>query len=184
MNKKILVGLAALAAVLIILLVVFWQFYPGVEPEIAPSKPKPPAAEPRPSPEPLGKPVVPGPSVPGPQEPPAVQVMKPGAPPAAPSPPQVSPPLPRETAPPAEPQEQYGLLLKSYRKYRDAKKMQDRLRKEGKPAFIRRDGRRRVYDVWVGPFPSRGEAERAAKALKAKLGITPKLHKLTLPVPK
>ena len=60
-----------------------------------------------------------------------------------------------------------------------------RLKKQGEPAFIRREpGKGQLYQVWLGPFSSRGEAAAAEKSLGGTLKGVPQIQKLPTPVPK
>lgn len=163
MNKKILSGLAVGAA-LIILLVVLFRLYSGRAPQTGPSTVTAPA------PVPAAPPAVTPPPAPLPAAPPAV----------------TPPPAPKVTVFPAEKEkEHYGLLVGSYRKYRDAGKMLARLKKQGIPGFIRREaGKPLPYQVWAGPFSSRREAEAAAKSIRSLFKKTPEIQKLQIPVPK
>lgn len=163
MNKNILRGLAVGGA-LIILLVVLYLLYPGRAPQ------PPPSAVTAPAPPPAAPP----------------EVIPPPAPPPA-APPAVTPPPPQKVMvfPPEKEKEQYGMLVGSYRKYRDAGKMLARLKKQKIPGFIRRDaGKPRPYQVWAGPFSSRPEAMKPAKHLRAMLKRTPEIQKLQIPIPK
>lgn len=82
-------------------------------------------------------------------------------------------------------QEQYGLLVGRYRTHKAASNVLEKVQRQGKPAFIRYDGRQRQsYAVWVGPFPNPEESQLAAKAIKASLKVTPKAEKLQMVVPK
>jgi cell division septation protein DedD len=79
----------------------------------------------------------------------------------------------------------YGILAGSYKKYADAAKMLARLKKQGKPAFVQRDPQDLSrYQVWLGPFASRGEAEAAEKSLGAILKKPLKIEAIENPVPK
>jgi cell division septation protein DedD len=182
MNRKVLLALAVLAAIIIFLI---FRFYSGGLPFKKTGKPLPPAAKSQVAPAPQEKPGAkppPGPSpAPSPQVPPA-----PGASPApAPSPvtkPE-APPAPKETAlPPLEPKEEQGVLLGTFRTYAFAKKLLEQMKKEGRNAFIKKKGKR--YQVWVGPFATRQEAAKAAKAVKAKNKVSPRIEKVVTPVPK
>jgi cell division septation protein DedD len=182
MTKKALAGLA-LGAGLVALLAVLYAFYPGGAPQVSPGKPESPAGVPyRTAPEFAGKPPTPGPGAPPAQETPAAPLGK-AAPPLAETPAPPEPKLP--AAPPPVPEEHYGLLVGRYRTYKEADKVKEKLQKEGKPAFIRHDGgQRRPYAVWAGPFPNQEQSKVAAKAIKAKMKVSPKLEKLQIPVPK
>jgi len=172
-TKNILV---ALGLVVVIILGGLYFFFSGGPPSKAPEKPqesavKPPAA-PEPKEKPAEKPAPPAPA-PTPAAPPEKPVTKPEPVPAT----------PKEAAlPPLEPKEGFGLLAGSYRKYADAAKMMEKLKKEGQPAVIRKE--KGKYQVWVGPFSSSKEAGAAAKALKGKVKIPRKIHKVVTPVPK
>jgi cell division septation protein DedD len=96
--------------------------------------------------------------------------------------PEAAPPAIPETLPPLEPKKESGLLAGSYQNYASAAKMMEKLKKQGQPAFIRRD--KGKYQVWVGPFSTPEEAQAAAKALKGKVKIPGKIHQIETPVPK
>ncbi len=183
MTKKVLIALGLVAA--IIILVVLYYFYSGGPPSPGPEKPKEPAVKTQAAPEPKEKPAPAPTPAPAPPPSPAPQEQpQPVPPPGKPlTKPEAAPRAPKEAVlPPLEPKEEYGLLAGSYRKYTDANKMMEKLKKQGQPAFIRRDKGR--YQVWVGPFPTPKEAEAAAKSLKGKVKIPSKIHKLVIPVPK
>ena len=166
MTKNILV---ALGLVVVIILGGLYFFYFGGSPLKGPEKPttpevKPPAVsqsqgKPAPAPAPTSTPPTPAPREPAPPlpTPPGPPVEKPM------TKPEPAPPGPKETAlPPLEPQEGFGLLAGSYRKYEDASKMLEKLKQEGQPGTIRKE--KGKYEVWVGPFSSLKEADAAAKA--------------------
>ena len=202
MNKKFLVALGLIAAIIIFL--VLYLFYAGGPPFKAPGKPQAPAAKSQPAPEPAAKPAPSPAAVPAPATAPTTTPAPAPAPTPSPAPPekpqlltpQPMPPLEKpvtkpEAAPPAppktelaplEPKEEYGLLAGSYRGYASAAKKMEQLKKQGQPAFIRKDKGR--YQVWVGPFPTSQEAEAAAKSIKGKMKISPKIQKIMIPVPK
>jgi cell division septation protein DedD len=187
MTNKTMAGLA-LGAGLIAFLAVVYMFYPGGAPQMSPGKPEAPGEVPyRTAPEFAGKPAVPKLSAPSVQEPPgappATTAPTPGEEPAAS---ELKPPAaPPEGAPPPAPEEHYGLLMGRYRTHQDAAKVLEKVQKEGKPAFIRHDGRQRQpYSVWAGPFSSQEEAKGAAKAIKAKLKVAAKPEKLQMVIPK
>ena len=193
MTKNILVALGLVA---VIILGGLYFFFSGGPPPKAPEKPRESAAKPQETPEPKEKaaektaPAAPAPAstalapAPAPREPRQPLPSPPGAPPEKPvTKPEPAPPAPQETVlPPLEPQEGFGLLAGSYRKYEDASKMLEKLKKEGQPGIIRKE--KGKYQVWVGPFSSSKEAEAAAKALKGKIKIPSKVHKMVTPVPK
>lgn len=182
MTKKAMAGLA-LGAGLVALLAVLYAFYPVGAPQVSPGKPESPAGVPyRTAPEFAGKPGAPEPGAPPAQKPPAAPLAK-AVPPSAetPAPPEPKPPA----ASPLAPEEHYGLLVGRYRTYKEAGKVMEKVQKEGKPAFIRHDGgQHRPYAVWAGPFPNQEQSKVAAKAIKAKMKVSPKLEKLQIPVPK
>jgi cell division septation protein DedD len=95
-------------------------------------------------------------------------------------------PAPQVTLPPPpEEKEHYGMLVGSYQKYPDAANMLARLKKQGTPAFIQRDPRDiNRYQVWAGPFASRGEAQVAEKSLSATLRKPLTIEPIENPAPK
>lgn len=191
MTKNILV---ALGLVVVIILGGLYFFFSGGPPLKGPEKPATPEVKPPAVSEPLEKPAEkPAPApLPTPAPPPTPTPLEPGPPlPTPPRPPvekpvtkpEPAPPGPKESAlPPLEPKEGFGLLAGSYRKYEDASKMLEKLKKEGQPGIIRKE--KGKYEVWVGPFSSPKEADAAAKALKGKVKIPAKIHKMETPVPK
>jgi cell division protein FtsN len=193
MSKKVLVALGLVAAIIILGLYFFYSWSPPLK---TPEQPKEPAAKSQPAPEPKEKPgaapataPTPGPApapapAPAPQEKPQLLSPQPIPPLEKPATkPEAAPGAPKEAElPPLEPKEEYGLLAGSYRKYPDAAKKMEQLKKQDQPAFIRKDKGR--YQVWVGPFPAEKEAAAAAKALKGKQKIPPKIQKILIPVPK
>ena len=183
MTNKGLVGLLLVAAIIILFLVLY-LFYPKGLPHLGPEKPKEPAVKTQVTPEPKEKPGEKPAPVPAPQEQPQPPPPPPAAPPEKPlTKPEAAPPGPKETVlPPLEPKEEFGLLVGSYRGYPAASKKMEKLKKQGQEVFIRRD--KGKYQVWVGPFATRKEAEVAANSLKAKSKISPKIEKLVTPVPK
>jgi cell division septation protein DedD len=183
MNRKVLVGVG-LGATVVALILLLYFFYPGFLSPLGPMKPKKPETASLTPPEAKEKPGAPGTTAPAPEakpQPPAAKAAAPSAKPA--TKPETAAPAPKEAALPAlEPKEGYGLLARSYRGYHSAGKLMEKLKKQGHEAFIRRDGKR--YQVWVGPFSTRQEAARAAKSIKKKSKISPKIAKLVTPVPK
>jgi cell division septation protein DedD len=178
----------ALGAGLIVFLAVVYMFYPGGAPQVSPGKPEAPGEVPyRTTPEFAGKPAAPKLSAPSVQEPPATPAAK-----AAPAPgektaaSELKPPAaPPKAAPPPAPKEHYGLLVGRHRTHQEARTIMEQVKKEGKPAFIRHDGRQRQpYAVWAGPFPNQEEAKIAAKAINAKLNVDLKPEKLQMVIPK
>lgn len=185
MTKKGLFGLA-LATGLVVFLAVLYVYYPRVVPQVAPGKPQPPGEiQYRTAQEFAEKPASPVAGAPPSQEPPPSPsaTAAPAQPAAPPAPPEVK--APKTPQPPTEPEEHYGLLVGRYRTYRQARKVMEKLQKEGKPAFVRHDGRqRKPYAVWAGPYSSQEETKVAAASLRKQLKISPKPEKLDLPVPK
>ena len=87
--------------------------------------------------------------------------------------------------PPPEEKEHYGMLVGSYPKYPEAANMLAKLKKQEKPAFIQRDPRDiNRYQVWLGPFTSRGEAQAVEKSLRATLKKPLSIEPIENPVPK
>ncbi|MGO9176287.1 MAG: SPOR domain-containing protein [Desulfobaccales bacterium] len=190
MNKRVFKGLglgALLLGSLIILLLILYHFLgsrpapvptgklevkpqtlPGVS--AAPGTPPPLAA-------PIAPPLEPSPAPPGG----GVGISGTTPPKTAISPPPAKePPLA-----PLEEERKYGLSLGAFPNFRSAEKMLDKLRNQGEPGFIRRTpGKRQRYQVIAGPFSSRQEAEVAAKLLKTKLHVSPKLATIIIPVSK
>ncbi|MFA5112139.1 MAG: SPOR domain-containing protein [Desulfobaccales bacterium] len=171
-------GLALLAG-LIVIIVILLRLFLGGSPKTgpatvtAPAPPAPTAVAPQPAP------------APAPQQPPAGPVtVQPGPPSSAP--PEAGPPA-AQVAPlaPLQPEKQYGFLAGTFRRYPDAAKLLNRLKKQGKPAFIRRDpANEQRYQVWVGPLATPQEAEAAKKSLRRHLKGTPKIEAIENPVPK
>ncbi|MEJ2673443.1 MAG: SPOR domain-containing protein, partial [Deltaproteobacteria bacterium] len=97
-----------------------------------------------------------------------------------------SSPEPKVTVPPSKPQgERYGVLVREYRKYPPAARMLSRIKKRGLPGFVQRDPRDSSrFQVWLGPFSSRDEAQAAVKKLRAKLKKPIKIEQIENPVPK
>ncbi|MBM4275643.1 MAG: SPOR domain-containing protein [Deltaproteobacteria bacterium] len=173
---KRLIGLG-LAAVIIALAIIYF-YYPGSAPQVGPGKPeKPEVMEPKEKVPPRE------PAAPAPQQPklPLPERVGPSEKPSPPPEPSLKAP-PETVLPPLEPQEKYGLLIRSYTNYADAAKMMEKLQKQGHQAFIRQE--KGKYQVWVGPFATQKEAEAAKKSLKAKLKIAAKIQKVVEPVPK
>lgn len=127
----------------------------------------------------------PPPEVPAaPARPPEVAGPPRGVPPAG-RPPETSPaPAP---APPATTQapagtareEKFILLVASYTKYEQARALADKLKARQLPARVMRTspGGKPMFQVRLGPYSQRTQAEEAARKLKAE-GFTPKLARL------
>ena len=135
-------------------------------------------------------PITPPPSA-APIAPPLEQTLAPskeGVGPSEITPPKtaISPPAVREhPLAPLEEERKYGLLVGAFPNFRSAEKMLGKVKKQGKEGFIRKTpGKKKGYQVMAGPFSSRREAEVAAKSLKTKLHVSPKLENIIIPVPK
>jgi cell division septation protein DedD len=176
MNKKVVIGLAVVA-ILILLLAGLYYLSTGNSSKSGPSPVTGPGA---PSATTQAKPAAP--TQPTPQVPPAAPGIEPAGPPKGAAP---SPETQVTVLPPLEPSQHYGILAGSYEKYRDAAGMLARLKKQGKPAFIQRDPRDlNRYQVWLGPFSSQSEAREAEKPLHAILKKPLKIEAIENPVPK
>jgi len=176
MNKKVVSGLA-IGAALILLLAVLYFYSTGNTPKTGPSPVTAPGAPT------AAAPVKPEPLAAAPKE---QQPAAPGIEPAGPPKGASSSPEPQVTVlPPLEPSQHYGILAGNYGNYRDAAKMLDKLKKQGKPAFVQRDPRNiNRYQVWLGPFSSQSEAREAEKSLQATLKKPLKIEPIENPVPK
>jgi cell division septation protein DedD len=144
------------------------QTLPGVSE--APSTPPPSAA-------PIAPPL---------EQPPAPSRAGVGASESTPPKTAISPPTAKEhPLAPLKEERQYGLLMGTFPNFRSAEKMLGKVRKQDKQGFIRRTpGKKKGFQMIAGPFSSKREAEVAAKSLKTKLHVSPKLVKLINPVPK
>jgi cell division protein FtsN len=176
MTNKGLVALGV-GAVSLILLLVLYFFWPAARPPLSPEGPEKPEIKSQALPE----------EKPGPGAPPAPTPPEKAQPAGPPEQPAAKPGLgltapPESALAPLEPVEKYGLKAGSYRKYRDAGKKLHGLKKQGQPAFIRKE--KGKYQVWVGPFETGPEAEAAAKSLRPKFKISAKVQKVVMPVPK
>jgi hypothetical protein len=114
----------------------------------------------------------------GPAAPPAVvPVPTPEAPPVEkPSEKQVAP------SPPLQPKKEHGLVVGKFRRYKDAQRRLDKVKKKNLPGFIRKEGK--YYQVWAGPFATPQETEKARKSLRTAYKITPQKREYEEPVPK
>jgi len=121
-------------------------------------------------------PIVPEPTPPasGPAAPPAVVPVP--TPEPAPVEKQIAP------SPPLEPQKEHGLVVGKFRRYKDAQRLLDKIKKKNLPGFIRKEGK--YYKVWAGPFTTPQEAEHARKSLRTALKISPQKRDYEVPVPK
>ena len=204
MNKKFLVALAAIAAIIIFL--VFSLYYSGDYPFTGPGLPKKLAKKtqtvpdskakpgpmtapaPKTAPDPHAAPAAPSVTAPTPAK--ATQTPPPAPPaPGAASPEKAvtkpgaaAPKPPKLELQPLEPTKEYGLLVRRYRGYYSAGKKMAKLKKKDLPAFIRR--RKGRYEVWAGPFATRQEALKAAKSIKGKRRRRLRVQQITIPVPK
>jgi cell division septation protein DedD len=179
MNKKTTGGLVILV-VMIIVAVVLWRLYFAGHPTAGPgpvATSKPELAPPQ---------TVPESKAPGPQGVPAAPPIKPESPQSIAPLKEPSPPAPEIIIPPPpKMKEHYGILVGNYRRYGDAAKMLDRLKKRGHPAFVQRDPRDTSrFQVWLGPFSSRDEARAAEKEISARLKKPLKMEQIENPVPK
>jgi len=173
------IGLALVGAALLVVVTVFLPTTPKQTEPTAPTGPgvtTPPAEPPGgvsatlPPPPPVA---VPPPATPEPSAPPPPPAIPPAAtgpaPTPAPAPPQEPAPTPRPQAQtPVRPEKEYGVWLGSYRRYRDAQKLRDKLQRQGMPAYVLKKQGKKPYEVWAGPFGSKIEAERLAKQVKKK----------------
>lgn len=178
MNKKMIGGLAV-AATLILLLAMLYYLSTGNAPKTTSSPGTVPGAT---TAKALPEPPAAAPTQPTSKEPPVAPGIESGGPPKEAA---ASPEVQVTVPPPVEPSQHYGILVGSYKKYRDAARMLDRLKKKGKPAFVQRDPRNlNRYQVWLGPFPSQKEAGEAEKSLQAILKKPLKIEPIENPVPK
>jgi rare lipoprotein A len=109
----------------------------------------------------------------------------PAAPPAVvPVPTPEPPPVVKEIAPspPLQPKKEHGLVVGKFRRYKDAQRLLDKIKKKNLPGFIRKEGK--YYKVWAGPFATPQEAEHARKSLRAAFKISPQKREYEEPVPK
>jgi cell division septation protein DedD len=170
MKKNTAFGLAILAVVIIVA-VVLWRHYFGGPADVGGG----PVASSKPS-------VAPAPAVPPPVAPPIKVEPSPGiAPLQEPGPPGTHVTIP----PPPAMKEHYGILVGSFKNYGDAAKLLATLKKQGKPVFVQRDPKNlNLFQVWLGPFSSQAEAQAAEKEMQAKLKKPLKIEQIENPVPK
>jgi cell division septation protein DedD len=152
---------------------IYFLFYGN---QAKPLAPKPPAqtqvaVQPAPAPQPPAA-SQPTPPPSGPAAPPAAA---PGPPPAPPQ--KESAPLPT-----LEPKKEHGLVVGKFRRYKDAQRLLDKIMKKHQSGFIRKEGK--YYNVWIGPFATPQEVERARKSIKAAYKISPQKRDYEVPVPK
>lgn len=179
MNKNAARGLVVLVA-MIIVAVVLWRLYLAGPPKVGPA----PVATSKPAVKPT--PATPEPKQPAPEGQPGGIPSKPEPLPGVAPLQEPSPPAPKVTIPPPlTMKEHYGILVGTYRRYPDAAKMLDRLKKQGQPAFVQRDPRDTSrFQVWLGPFSSQDEAQAAEKEMRARLKKPLKIERIENPVPK
>ena len=182
------VGLGALALVLLIILLLALYHFMGIRTAPAPTatlaeKPQalPGVSEAPGVPSPLAAPMAPPPG-----QPPALPGKGVANPEAIPPKIAAIPHAAKEQPlAPLEEERKYGLSVGTFPNFRSAEKMLEKLRKQGEEGFIRRTpGKKKGYQVIAGPFSSKGEAEAAAKSLKTKLHVAPKLETIIIPVSK
>jgi cell division septation protein DedD len=185
MANKGLIGLA-LCAGLVVFLAVLFVYYPRGVPQVEPTKPEAAKEMPyRTAPEFNDKSAAVDAASPPVQEPPPAPLAKADPEPAATPGPAAAEPAATQAPSEPQPEEQYGLLMGRYRTHKEALKVMEKLQKEGKPGFLRHDGRQSLpYAVWAGPFPSPEETQVAANSIKKKLKVSPRQEKLQLTVPK
>ena len=178
MNKNLARGLVVLG--IIILAVVLWWIYHPVSPKVGQG----PAVSSKPGAAPSA--ATPAPQQAGPEGLPATSPVKPKIGPGVAPLQEPSPQEPKITIPPPPAQgKKYGVLVGNYRKYPQAERMLNRLKKMGEPAFAQRDPRdSSQFQVWMGPFSSQDEAQAAAKKLHTKLRKRLKIEEIENPVPK
>jgi cell division septation protein DedD len=190
LNQRVFKGLglgALLLGLLILLLLILYHFL-GSRPAPVPTgnlevKPQtlPGVSEAPGTPPPLAAPIAP--PLEQPPAPPGEGVGISGT-----TPPKTSsgPPAAKEQPmAPLEEERKYGLSVGAFPNFRSAEKMLDKLRKQGTEGFIRRTpGKKKGFEVIAGPFSSKQEAEAAAKSLKTKLHVSPKLETIIIPVSK
>ncbi len=81
-----------------------------------------------------------------------------------------------------EPKKEPGLVVGKFRHYKDAEKLLGKIKEKHLRGFIRKEGKE--YEVWVGPFKTPQEAEKAGKSLKTTLKLSPQQKDYEVPVPK
>jgi cell division septation protein DedD len=185
MNKKILGIIGIVVGAGLALFLAFYFLFPeglvkppSMSPVAQPQLAARPASNPTPKSEvPTAQPATPPETAPpasGPATPPAV------VPVPTPAPPPVEKPI--APLPPLESKKEHGLVVGKFRRYKDAQRRLDKIKKKNMPGFIRKEGK--YYKVWVGPFKTPQEAEHARKSLRAALKISPKRGEYEVPVPK
>jgi len=181
-------GLGALLSGLLILLSLILYYFLGSRPAPVPTgklevKPQtlPGVSEAPGTPPPLAAPIAPPPEQPHAPPGERVGISETTSPKTA-----ISPPAAKEQPmAPLEEETKYGLSVGAFPNFRSAEKMLDKVGKQGEQGFIRRTpGKKKGYQVIAGPFSSKQEAEVAAKSLKTKLHVSPKLETIIIPVSK
>ncbi len=161
---------------------------PGTPTAMLAASPEPPSSG---TPAAPGAPTATGPAVTAPAPLPALPMVpatteagRPPAPPAAtPTRAVKKPAKPAPARPAAKPaapkKEQFGVLVGTYQKEADARKLADKV-KQGKATVLKSvRGNKTYYQVWISPLPTKAKAESTAKAIKGSLGVTPRVVKLT-----
>jgi cell division protein FtsN len=185
MSKKILGSIGIVVGLAIAILVAYHFLSPqGFVKTPSPSPPEQTQVAVQPTPDVTKKSEAPGPQPPTVPEP-TPPASGPTAPPAVvPVPTPEPPPVEKQIAPspPLEPKKEHGLVVGKFRRYKDAQRLLDKIKKKNLPAFIRKEGR--YYKVWAGPFTTPQEAEHARKSLRTALKISPQKRDFEVPVPK
>ncbi len=188
-------GIAAVIALVILAgagLILYYYLSRGQvvrKPATLPSAlaPAPQAEEPAPSPAKIHK-ITPA-ETPA-QVPPAPDVQPPlkeGPPPSltTPAPPALPPAASTMKVPPTAEAKEYAVLVGTFRSYRSARKIRDKLQQQGIPAYTRLPaGGTRVHQVWAGPFETMAQAREASRKIRAKLGKSVQVRKVRVLPPK
>jgi cell division protein FtsN len=182
------VGLGALVLALLIILLLALYHFVGIRTAPAPTakSAEKPQTLPGVSQAPGTPPPLAAPMAPSPQQPPGQPGKEVGTPETIPPKTAIVPPAAKEQPlPPLEEERKYGLSVGHFPNFRSAEKMLEKLRKQGEEGFVRRTpGKKKGYQVIAGPFSSKAEAEAAAKSLRTKLHVAPKLETIIIPVSK
>jgi cell division septation protein DedD len=183
MSKKILGSIGIVVGLAVAILVAYHFLSPyGFLKTHTPSTPEQHQVAVHPSSEPGQKPVA---TTPQPPAAPESTSPGPAAPPAATPGPTPEPPSAEKKVAPLptlEPKKEHGLVVGKFRRYKDAQRLLNKIKKKNLPGFIRKEGK--YYKVWVGPFATPQEAENARKSLRAALKIVPQKRDFEVPVPK
>jgi cell division septation protein DedD len=192
LNKRIFKGLGLggllLGLLILLLLILYHYHFLGSRPAPVPTSKLAEKAQilPGVSEAPSTLPPLAAPMAPPLEQPPAASKEGVGTSETTPPGTAISPPAAKEPPLAALKEERkYGLLVGTFPNFRSAEKRLDAVRKQGKEGFIRKTpGKKQGFQVIAGPFSSRREAEVAAKSLKSKLHVSPKLEKIIIPIPK